>query len=446
MLGRVGRLMSSAAGNYVGLPTPDFDIDFLSVNGLSDLPAGTTFARASGATTFDASGALIEVAANALRQFYNPVTGVQMGLLLEEAATNNITNPRAEGAVVGAPGTLPSPWAWSTAPAGLTLEVASANVVEDGMSCIDIRVRGTQTGGAAFALWFEGTTRIAALLGEVWTGSFFARLVAGSMNNATVGVYLHERNGTGAAVANSGATFVPTSARIGSQRRSHTRTLDGATTAFIAPNLLVSTTLNQPVDFTLRIGAPQCERAPFPSTPILPPVGTPGVTTRARDLLTMLSTVLGDFQRGAIACSFALARWGSAGVGPDNHFVYAASNSSQTDAVHINAAFDVPTHSIRNASTTVLSHARPGGAAPRDTFMGAAVTWGDGGGASAWDGTAPAEDATVPSPVVGAGTRLRLSQSGSAAAGEGANAIFRRLRVWNTVRLTPEQTQKASAP
>jgi hypothetical protein len=40
------------------------------------------------------------------------------------------------------------------------------------------------------------------------------------------------------------------------------------------------------IDATVRFYAPQLELGPFASTPILPPVGTPGASTRGTDILT----------------------------------------------------------------------------------------------------------------------------------------------------------------
>jgi hypothetical protein len=53
------------------------------------------------------------------------------------------------------------------------------------------------------------------------------------------------------------------------------------------------------IDFTLRIAAPQLELAASTSTPILPPVGTPGASTRGADIVTATLASLGIGANGA---------------------------------------------------------------------------------------------------------------------------------------------------
>ncbi len=54
------------------------------------LPPGAALARASVATCYDASGAIVSVAADGARFDHDPVTGALRGLLIEPAATNTL--------------------------------------------------------------------------------------------------------------------------------------------------------------------------------------------------------------------------------------------------------------------------------------------------------------------------------------------------------------------
>lgn len=56
------------------------------------LPPGAQFARASAASAYDASGALVSVAADVARFDHDPATHAARGLLLEDAATNLVSH------------------------------------------------------------------------------------------------------------------------------------------------------------------------------------------------------------------------------------------------------------------------------------------------------------------------------------------------------------------
>jgi hypothetical protein len=86
MLAGVGTLMSFS-GSGAPVPPPTTVIDFMTANVLADLPAGSTFTRASGATRINASGVTEAVASDVMRIQHN-AAGVRLGVLLEEASTN----------------------------------------------------------------------------------------------------------------------------------------------------------------------------------------------------------------------------------------------------------------------------------------------------------------------------------------------------------------------
>ena len=86
--------------------TPLFDLRFDT--GSITPPPGYSFRRASTGWCFDAFGALVAVATDTPRYDHDPITLANLGLLMEEARTNAVRNPRFEGAIAGTPGTAPT--------------------------------------------------------------------------------------------------------------------------------------------------------------------------------------------------------------------------------------------------------------------------------------------------------------------------------------------------
>lgn len=222
---------------------------------------------------------------------YQPSTGgvvttAARGLLVEEARTNSIRNPRAEGA--SAPSTPPTQWGnidgLSVAVNGLNTTVVGTGS-ENGIPYIDLRIAGTPSATSGSFIRFEGSTQIVAVNAQTWTSSFYTRVVAGDLSNIVFGSYLGPRDAGGASLPNSQVALspVPTAATLGTQRKTHTFTLNDATTAFVLSAIYFTYTNGLAVDVTLRIGAPQLELGGFVTSPILPAAASPGATTRARD-------------------------------------------------------------------------------------------------------------------------------------------------------------------
>lgn len=89
-VGNVGR----RTRRRLGAPTlllPSLDLNFMT----GSLPSGVTFARTSTAWAFDATGALVSVAAGTPRFDYDPATLQLRGLLIEAARTNLILGSAA---------------------------------------------------------------------------------------------------------------------------------------------------------------------------------------------------------------------------------------------------------------------------------------------------------------------------------------------------------------
>ncbi len=297
--------------------TPAFDLRFTSPATLV-LPAGWAFNRTTAGWHFDATGTLVQAAADVTRFDHDPATLACRGLLLEEPRTNSIRNPRAEGAAVGAPGTMPTNWT-VTATNGLAASVAGTGT-EAGIPYVDVRWQGTTTPVVAqWGVQFESSTQIAASSGQIWTGAVFARRVAGTLAGCSVTVW--DCNAGGDLVQGTDIFYSPGNAGLATQRFPVTRTLSAA--SFVTLIIAGSFTSGQVVDFTLRIAAPQLELGNCASSPILPPAGTPGATTRAADrtritgLAIAAATLLVQCQAQAPAGGNVVA----AGYGPDNSFV-----------------------------------------------------------------------------------------------------------------------------
>lgn len=211
-------------------------------------------------------------------------------LLIEGQRTNGFTNPRCEGASAGTPGTMPTTWSIGAA-LGLTTSVVGSGS-EGGIDYVDVQFTGSPSSTGNLQI-NHITTNPAASDGQVWTYSLFSRLVGGSLTN--VGNAILALNlGT----ANSSVPYTLSTDPLITQRRSSTATAAGGTTAAIA-RWRCAVTNGLAVDFTVRIGWPQIEQGAFASTPILPPVGSPGASTRGADILSGTLSALGITSNGA---------------------------------------------------------------------------------------------------------------------------------------------------
>jgi hypothetical protein len=204
-------------------------------------------------------------------------------------STNQVRNPRCEGATPGTPGTPPT-YMVVFATAGLSSSIVAVGT-ESGIPYVGVRWFGTTTGTATAQMRFDTATAIAALTGQTWTASAFVRLIAGSVANANPAypqLQIIEGTSTGTFVAGGGQTIAPTGAALATQRAVYTRTLSGgATVAVVQANFTANFPTATVVDFTVRIGLPQIEQLGWMSSPIMPPVGSPNVSSRAVESLTL---------------------------------------------------------------------------------------------------------------------------------------------------------------
>ena len=234
-------------------------------------------ARPSNATYFDASGNLVEVGPNVLRPLY--IGGVLAGNLVEAAATNWVRNPRAEGAVVGTPGTVPTDWTINVG-AGLTGSIVGAGAYQ-GVPYLDVGVSGTMGGtGTGLALnVYPDASNAPVADGETWTESAWVQIISGTLpSGGGDGLYMGQYGGTTLYPGIScGTPYAWT-------RYANTQTISGGNIG-AGGMVWVYANAGDVVSFTIRIGAPQLTQESAISSVILPPVGAPGVSTRAADVL-----------------------------------------------------------------------------------------------------------------------------------------------------------------
>lgn len=293
----LGKLATHGRPDYwttLGRIQSNMVLDFTSATISDTLAArGFTFTRSGAtATRVNSSGVLETVAANTLRIDHDPTTLACLGGLFEEASTNAIRNSTMVGAAAGSPGTLPTNWSSPVyGPAGISFEVVGTGT-ESGIAYIDIRAYGTPSATDFVRISMETNTGVAAATGQTWCVSAYVALVGGSFANTTgAGLGLLERTSGGAYVADGNASITVTSGALAGKRYAYARTLaGGATTGAVVPQVLIrGVTSGNPIDVTLRIGAPQLEQKAFATSYI--PTSTAAVTRNA-DALT-----LGDLSR-----------------------------------------------------------------------------------------------------------------------------------------------------
>lgn len=233
-------------------------------------PAATLRWRLSNDPAFAASPVWDTGAAPAVVTGYRQAVAVEPAALQSAATANRVRNPRAAGAVVGTPGTLPTNWSTLTFD-GVSRQVVGAGV-DGGLPYLDVRFFGTPTATSSNAhIRFDAVGGIPATVGQIWTSSFFVRLIGGSLANVTVNRQLGEFSSSFVFLSGTSSAIVPTAGALAQQRWQHTRTISSASVAFVAETIFFSYTNGQPIDVTLRFGAPQLELGATATTPLLPP-------------------------------------------------------------------------------------------------------------------------------------------------------------------------------
>ncbi len=149
---------------------------------------------------------------------------------------------------------------WDTFQGGITREYIGTGT-EDGMSYIDLRYRGTATNTNTHTLFFNDLTSgyPDAVIGQIWTGSVYAKIVGGSKTNVEkIAVMVAEYSSTPTYLTTSSSDATSTlDATL--RRIQHTRTLSNASTAKVVGGFSVRAVNGTAIDITIRLYAPQFE-------------------------------------------------------------------------------------------------------------------------------------------------------------------------------------------
>lgn len=260
-------------------------------NGILSAPLTLTRAQAAGVEATGLTAAGWQTYGANVPRFVLP----NGGLLIGGQRSNGVRNPRAEGGVVGNPGTMPTNWS-QTGP-GLSREIVGIGV-EGGIPYIDLRIFGTSTSTFYTFTGDAISAHTSAANGQAWTASIFARLISGTVRTTRAHFRQQDSGGVdlGDVIAN---LTVPTTGALGACRMVGTATLTNASTARLFSFFQVLFSSGTVIDDTWRLGFPQLELGAFASTPILPPVGTPGASTRGTDIVTAPLSALGIPASGA---------------------------------------------------------------------------------------------------------------------------------------------------
>lgn len=240
-----------------------------------DLAGLVSLFRPSLAWDFDAAGVLQEFGQHVPRAGADPVDAAARGLLVELAGGNSIRNPRCEGATPGiwqAGGAMPTNWGFSGT-AGLTHEILGAGV-EDGIPYVDIRHSGIPSINNFRVFPEVGNT--AVVDGDTWTAGIYLRHLSGALPGLPTQWRMTLPDEVG-------LTVTPTGAPLRTQRFVRTKTMAGSGGIGRA-ELRLGLNPGETYDFTIRYGLPTLEKSPLVTSPVLPPVGAPAVSTEAADM------------------------------------------------------------------------------------------------------------------------------------------------------------------
>lgn len=234
-------------------------------------------------TYIDKDGVLQTAPANVMRITYE--RGYPQGLL-EGAATNFAENSGNTGAVIGVIGAGGSFPAYTSlgAVTGITSQIVATGET-DGVPWTEIRISGTNTSGAAGYPDMSPVNRPVAAVGETWTYSAYAALVAGAWPNSSGSGRL---NVSEYSAANTYLSASQAIEKVSNWRRySTSRTFSNASAAKARGFISLQINAGETVDFTFRIGGLQLEKSPAP-TSLIQTTGT--VLTRTADLATLHSS------------------------------------------------------------------------------------------------------------------------------------------------------------
>jgi hypothetical protein len=249
-------------------------------------------------------------------------------LLIEGQRTNQVRNPRAEGAAAGV---YPTNWSGTVLNAGITASPTGAPFDIGGVRCIDLAYSGTTSGPYNVVQFFDANATAAAT-GTAVTASVFAALVAGAFPAGSTAEMTIREHDSGDAFLRQ--TLFSLAALTGTLDRIIGTVTTGASTATVRVGLRVTIPTATTTSFTLRLGFPQLELGSFASTPILPPVGTPAAALRGTDILTAPLSALGIADNGACTVLWR-GVFGATNIGVTQQTIVAIDDSTSANRCDI---------------------------------------------------------------------------------------------------------------
>jgi len=289
--GRIGHpIVSGTTYNYtirigspqlerLSVPTPMIATSTGAVTRLNEstdvvgLPPEFSVSRNTTATRVNSSGLIESVASGVPRIDW--LGQSCPALLVEPSGSNGIRNNSMVGANVS---TNALPTNWLTTLNGLSHQIIAIGT-ESGIDYIDIKLSGTANNTVA-TIAPESSTQIVAASGQTWTNSVYIKII--SQPSPPSSYSLAFREGTsGGSFVNSGSSAITPTTTL--QRLSATRTLTGATTERVQPQINFALVSGSTYDFTVRIGWPQMEQSSVATSPI---PTTSGAVSRAADVIS----------------------------------------------------------------------------------------------------------------------------------------------------------------
>ena len=201
-------------------------------------------------------------------------------LTLLRRTTNYWRNPRGTGAVPGTPGTFPANWSfYSGNPSG----GVQGNLIGQGFDgnwpYTDVQFVGTGVGSSLSALVLESSSAVPSKQGQTWTFACPLKIVAGSLNGASIYLEISEWNSVGGILTGSDASVtVPSTGALAANLCTYTYTTTNASCAYAQPDINWSISNGVAYNYTLRIGAGffvPGRMSPREIAQAFPPVGLP---------------------------------------------------------------------------------------------------------------------------------------------------------------------------
>jgi len=354
-----------------------------------------TVTRATTATRVNSSGLIESVASGVPRIDW--LGQSCPALLVEPSGSNGIRNNSMVGANVS---TNALPTNWLTTLNGLSRQIIAIGT-ESGIDYIDIKLSGTANNTVA-TIAPESSTQIVAASGQTWTNSVYIKII--SQPSPPSSYSLAFREGTsGGSFVNSGSSAITPTTTL--QRLSATRTLTGATTERVQPQINFALVSGSTYDFTVRIGWPQMEQSSVATSPI---PTTTGAGSRAADTIiasgALVSGLIGQTE-GTIYIEFNMQTLGVEG------YAIRLVAASFDNSVHIRrSTANLVTLELRSAASGVFSQTFSA-----TGFVKAAIAYKSGDIAAFVNGTQAGSTSTSAFTFGASFTSVNLGTFGTAA-------------------------------